>query len=255
MTAAMRLTVVGCAGSFPGPDSPASCYLLQAPHEGRTYSLLIDLGNGALGYLQRHTDLEAVDAVALSHLHVDHCIDLCSFYVFRKYHPAGPMAPIPVYGPAETAARLASAYDLPLAPGMSEEFDFRPWKPTQQVGPFEITAVRVDHPVEAYALRVSAGSRTFVYSGDTGPTDLLVEVARDADVFLCEASFVESGDNPPNVHLTGAQAGDHATRAGVGRLLLTHLPAWTDRSEVEADTKTTFDGSFEVVQPGATYDI
>ena len=40
----MRLTVIGCSGSFPGPDSPASCYLIQAPYEGRTFSIVLDLG-------------------------------------------------------------------------------------------------------------------------------------------------------------------------------------------------------------------
>ena len=80
----MKVTVVGCSGSFPGPDSAASCYLLEAPYDGRTFRLLLDLGSGALGPLQRYADLESIDAVALSHLHADHCLDLCSFYVFRN---------------------------------------------------------------------------------------------------------------------------------------------------------------------------
>ena len=86
----MRLTVVGCAGSFAGPDSAASCYLVVAPFEGRTYRLLIDLGSGAFGPLQRHTTLRAIDAVGLSHLHPDHCLDLCGLYVALRYDPAGP---------------------------------------------------------------------------------------------------------------------------------------------------------------------
>nr|MBA2717467.1 MBL fold metallo-hydrolase [Propionibacteriales bacterium] len=71
----MKLTVVGCSGSLPGPESAASCYLLEAPYEGRTFRLLLDLGSGALGPLQRYADLAAIDAVALSHLHADHCLD------------------------------------------------------------------------------------------------------------------------------------------------------------------------------------
>ena len=80
----MKLTVVGCSGSFPGPDSPASSYLLE--EEG--YRAVLDLGNGALGALQRYASLDAVDAVLVSHLHVDHVIDLCSYYVARRYRPA-----------------------------------------------------------------------------------------------------------------------------------------------------------------------
>ncbi len=82
----MRLTVVGCAGSFPGPDSPASCYLLEA--DG--FRLVIDIGNGSLGALQKYTGLFDVDAVCLSHLHADHCVDLYSYSVARTYSPAGP---------------------------------------------------------------------------------------------------------------------------------------------------------------------
>ena len=85
----VRLTVVGCSGSYAGPDSPASCYLLEADGEDRTWRILLDLGNGALGALHNYTDPLGIDAVALSHLHPDHCLDLCGYYVMRKYHPSG----------------------------------------------------------------------------------------------------------------------------------------------------------------------
>ena len=101
--ACMRVTVVGCAGSFPGPDSPASCYLLEA--EG--FRLVIDMGNGALGVLQRYAGLFSIDAICLSHLHADHCIDLGAYWVARQYAPDGPRPPIPVYGPRGTAERVA----------------------------------------------------------------------------------------------------------------------------------------------------
>ena len=96
----MRLTVVGCSGSYPGPDSPASCYLLEQDDEdGRTWRILLDLGSGALGALHHYADPLTIDAVALSHLHPDHCLDLCGFYVLRKYHPSGAQPRLPVYGP------------------------------------------------------------------------------------------------------------------------------------------------------------
>ena len=81
----MRLTVIGCSGSFPGPDSPASCYLIQAPYEGRTFSIVLDLGPGALGALQRVIDPRELDAVMLTHLHPDHCLDCTGLFVtFKK---------------------------------------------------------------------------------------------------------------------------------------------------------------------------
>ena len=108
----MRVTVVGCAGSFPGPDSPASCYLLEA--EG--FRLVIDMGNGALGVLQRYAGLFSIDAICLSHLHADHCIDLGAYWVARQYAPDGPQPPIPVYGPRGTAG--AGEPDLGPAPAL-----------------------------------------------------------------------------------------------------------------------------------------
>ena len=253
----MKLTVIGCAGSFPGPDSPASCYLVEAPFEGRTYRLLIDLGSGALGNLQRECDLRDIDAIAISHLHADHCFDLSGLYVVSKYHPDGALDRIPVLAPAGAGDYLATAYGITEPVGMSEQFDFLDWQDggTVELGPFTVTSVRVDHPVPAYAIRVATDAHSLVYSGDTGPTDSLVELAADADLFLCEASFVESAVNPPNLHLTGAEAGAYATRARVGRLLVTHIPAWTDRAEVESDVKTTWDGPYEIVTAGAIFEL
>ena len=94
----MRLTVVGNSGSYPGPGSPASCYLLEAEHDGRAFRLLLDLGSGALGALHTYVDPLTVDAILLSHLHADHCLDLCGFYVMRKYHPNGPQPQLPGAG-------------------------------------------------------------------------------------------------------------------------------------------------------------
>lgn len=251
----MRVTVVGCAGSYPGPDSPASCYLVEAEHEGRTWRLLVDLGSGALGTLQQHLDPVHLDGIVLSHLHADHCLDLCGLYVLRKYHPAGAQPRIPVWGPEGTALRMAKAYDLAESPGMNQEFDFRVHPETHTFGPFTVTTRQVAHPVPAYALRIEADGRVLAYSGDTGPCDPLVVTAREADLFLCEASFVEGADNPPDLHLTGAQAGAAAQDAGVRRLLLTHVPPWHERAVALAEARTTYDGPLELAEPGKTYEV
>ena len=132
----------------------------------------------------------------LSHLHADHCLDLSGYYVMRKYHPTGPQPRIPVYGPEDTADRMARAYDLPTDPGMHQEFDFRTWAGPVEIGPFAVTPIPVAHPVDAFGLRVTADGATVAYSGDTGPCPALDDVARDADVFLAEASF-RSGDTQP----------------------------------------------------------
>ncbi len=257
----MRLTVIGCSGSYPGPDSPASCYLVEAdgidpaaPDAGpRPWRVLVDLGNGALGALARYVDPLTIDAVLVSHLHADHCLDLCGYYVMRKYHPRGPQPRIPVYGPSDTAGRMARAYDLPEDPGMTEQFDFRPYDGAFTLGPFLVEPIRVEHPVEAYGLRVTADGHVLGYSGDTAPCAGLDAVAADVDLLLAEASFRTGDDNPPGVHLTGADCGDVAARVGLDRLVLTHVPPWFDREEILAEARAVHQGSVELAHPGATY--
>ena len=253
----MRLTVVGCSGSFPGPDSAASCYLLEAPYEGRTFRLVLDLGNGAFGALQRCVDPYSVDAVGLSHLHADHCLDMCSYYVARRYHPDGPRPPMPVYGPFGTADRLAVAYGLPLAPGMRDDFRFHAWatKEARTIGPFTVATAPACHPVEAYLLRLEHEGRSLVYTGDTGPTEELAELARGADLLLSEATFRSAESPPPDLHLTGREAGEYAERAGVSRLVVTHVPPWYDPAEMVAEARSAYAGPVEAARAGATYDI
>jgi ribonuclease BN (tRNA processing enzyme) len=251
----LKLTVVGCAGSYPGPESPASSYLLEAEDEGRTWRILLDLGNGALGALHRYADPLAIDGIFLSHLHADHCLDMTSYYVLRKYHPSGQQPRIPVWGPKGTGRRLAHAYDLPHSPGMREEFKFRRHRHGEavEIGPFVVTPYEVDHPVPAYALRIRVGDTVIAYSGDTGPTPNLIEAARGADLFLAEASFRECDVNPPSLHLTGKEAAEAAVEAEVGQLVLTHIPPWHDSQEILAEAVDVFTGPLELAVAGAVY--
>ncbi len=262
MSGGMRLTVVGCSGSFPGPDSAASSYLLEADGGDRTWRVLVDLGSGALGPLQRYVDPVTLDAVLLSHLHPDHFFDLSGLYVMWKYHPSGPARRIPVWGPAGVAKQAARAYGLSPNPGMSREFDFQEYSPGSgrsekpiRIGPFTVHHARVAHPVPAYALRIEAGGRTLVYSGDTGPCNQLSEIAKGADLLLAEAAFQDGEDNPPNLHLTGSQAAHAAVAADVGRLVLTHVPPWHDPEVAVAEARGVYDGPIELATPGATYDV
>jgi ribonuclease BN (tRNA processing enzyme) len=247
----VRLTVIGCTGSMPGPDGPASCYLVE--HDG--FRLLLDLGNGALGALMRHVDLADVDAIALSHLHSDHCIDLNALYVARVYGPYSDGRRLPVLGPESTAHRLADAYGLRRDPGMTGTFDFRTLSQEVEIGPFRLRTARMAHPVEAYAVRLDAPDASLVYSGDTGPNDDLPALAEGADLLLCEASFVDGEDNPPDLHLTGTQAGRVAARAGVGRLVVTHIPPWNDRAVAASEAAAVFGGPVTAATAGLVLDV
>lgn len=248
----MRLTVIGCSGSFPGPSSPASCYLVEAAG----FRLLLDLGNGALGALQRHVDLYEIDGVYLSHLHADHCLDLCGYWVARTYAPGGARPPIPVYGPAGVAEHMARAYGLDPEPGMREAFDFHELAPGPvRIGPFTGEVAVVNHPVPAYGIRLEHGQRALTYSGDTGPCAELTRLARGADLFLCEASFHNEDTRPQDVHLTGVEAGEHARQADVRRLVLTHLVPWNDNERVLREAQSSYPGPIELAQPDATYEV
>lgn len=253
----MKLTVVGCSGSFPSADSACSSYLVEA--DG--FSLVLDLGNGALGELQRHCGLYDLDAVLLSHLHSDHCIDMCAYFVARYYrHEGGRCGPIPVHGPEGTEERLVTAYgDVPSYSAMSEVFDFRTLGSPESfdVGPFSVRTAEVAHPVQAYAFRIEhrASGKVLAYSGDTGPCDALETLSAGADLFLCEASFTYGKEEIPDLHLNGKEAGETARRTGAGRLVLTHVPPWTDARINLRDAKDTFDGPVELARPGAVYEI
>lgn len=248
----MNLTVLGCAGTFPGPSSGCSAYLLE--YDG--FRMMIDCGYGAIGALQRHGGLLDLDAVVLSHLHADHCIDLVGYAYARCYHPTERPAPLPVYGPGGTSDRIAAAIESPRPPWLDAVYEWRDITAGSfSVGPFEIEARLMAHPIECYGLRVSAGGRTLAYSADTGPCDALVATARGADLFLCEASFVETMDNPPDVHLTGLQAGEAATIAETPSLLLTHLVSWHDEAQVLAEAKESFTGELRLARSGLTYPV
>jgi ribonuclease BN (tRNA processing enzyme) len=258
----VRLTVLGCSGSGPGPGSPASGYLVVA---GDT-RIVLDLGNGSFGALQRHLDPWALDAVALSHLHPDHCADVSSLIVHRRYHPAPPpaAAPLPLLAPADAPERLATAYAVSsrerATTDLSDVLNFRPPADGGRIGEATLRAAPVEHPCPAYALRVEHDGSSLVYSGDTGPSRGLVELARGADALLCEASWphVIPGrweEPPPGVHLSGRQAGEHAAEAGVRRLLITHVPAWVDGAAMAAEACAAFPGPVELVAPDASYEV
>ncbi|MGY1814593.1 MBL fold metallo-hydrolase [Blastococcus sp. SYSU D00820] len=246
----MRLTVVGCSGSGPGPASAASCYLVE--HEG--FRLLVDLGNGAFGPLQALTDPEGIDAVFLSHLHADHCLDVAPFVVWHRYSGRSSRRRIPLIAPAGADRRLAAAYDADGAP-LTDVFDFAVTPVSAVLGPFTVRTARTAHPIECHALRLTTeDGRSLVYTGDTGPSDAVVGLAHRADVLLAEAAHPEAPDLPPALHLTGRQAGETAAAARVGRLLVTHVPAWVDPRAQLAAARSAFPAA-ELVHPGAIYDV
>ena len=125
---------------------------------------------------------------------------------------------------------------------------------TFPIGPMRVTVDRVNHPIETYGMRIEHEDRALAYSADTAPCDALARLAKDADVFLCEASYLDGMDNPPDLHLTGGEAGELATKAGVGMLLLTHLVTpWGSEAATYDAAASAYEGPVEIVRPGCRY--
>ena len=251
----MKLRVVGCSGGVPGPASPASCYLVEVSQGGRTWRLVLDLGSGSLGTLQRWCDPRDVDAIAITHLHPDHCADLAPMHVYLSHHPDGESSPVPVFAPFGTPSRINQ---LRGATEPSRVLDVHAWQSgvTFEVGPLRVTSEAVEHPVPAYALRIEgpredgSGDAVITYSGDSDMCEGLDLAAAGADIFLCEATYLASQTSAAGVHLTARRAGQTAGRAGVGNLVLTHIPPWTDPNEALAEAREVYDGELELAVPG-----
>src|SRR5207253_3119203 len=110
-----------------------------------------------VGALQRHVDLLSLDAVVISHLHADHCLDLVPYSYARRLHPRAPLPRLPVYGPRGLQDRLCAAFEQRPTDGLEGVYEFRTVQEGRRtIGPFTIDLARMNHPVETYGMRVMA---------------------------------------------------------------------------------------------------
>jgi ribonuclease BN (tRNA processing enzyme) len=247
----MELTVLGCAGSHPGAGRLCSGYLVRS---GDT-SLLLDAGNGSTANLQRFLALRDLDAIAISHRHVDHCIDLIGAFYALRFGPALDRR-LPLYGPAEVHDTLTGLMSADSSMAFDDIFEhiLVGDGDTVQVGPLNLRFANSLHAAPSVSTRVEVEGRTLVYSGDSAGGPDLVAIARDADLFLCEATWAgDAADYPPGIHLTARQAAQVAVEAGVRRLVLTHIAGGTDRERVLAEAREVYDGPVELAEDLAVY--
>jgi ribonuclease BN (tRNA processing enzyme) len=219
----VRLTIVGCSPAWPNPGGAQSGYLVEGP--GR---LLLDCGPGVLGRLRETQRWPELDAIAISHFHLDHYGDLVPWAWGTIYGPGREAGRTALYLPPGGREHLAV-----LAPSFGGEpdlferaFDVREFEPDMPnlVAGFDIVPVRVPHyTIETYGFRVSDGRATLAYSADSAPNGSLAELARDADLFLCEATLLDS-EPEPRGHLSLAEAESAFAASGARRLLITHRP-------------------------------
>lgn len=256
----MELIALGCSGSAPAPDSPSSGYLLRSGQS----QIVVDLGNGTLGPLQRWVNPFDLDALLLTHLHPDHCCDVAPLTVYLRYHPDRPRDAtrrrLPVHAPQEAPSRLAALYAPDTAElaetDLSDVYEFLP-PPVEgvRIGPFDIRAIRMDHLCPTWGLRIEAEGRVFAFTADTGPCEAITRLAAGADLLLSEASWLDTPDQPTGMHLSGRQAGAAASEAGARRLLLTHYSPWTDQDALLKEAHEAFDGPVELARAGTRYPV
>ena len=240
----LSVTVLGCSGSYPGPENAASGYLVRS---GRT-NVWMDAGPGTLANLQTHLGLRDVDAVIISHHHPDHWSDLEGFFVACRY--VIERGGIPIYAPRGLEELLR------VGPTTSPTFEWRDITDgnTVTIGGMTFTFSRTDHIYETLAVRVDQGGRSLGYSADTGPGWSLEALGPGLDLALCESTFLQDreGEIP---HLSARQAGATAKVAGVDRLLLTHLWPIIDRNEALAEASATFGRPVELATVNRTYSV
>jgi ribonuclease BN (tRNA processing enzyme) len=216
----VKLTVVGCSPAWPNPNGAHAGYLVESTG-GR---LLVDCGPGVLARLRVREPWPRVDAIVISHLHLDHCGDLVPWLWGHLVGPARGTTGPELFVPPGGLTRLTSFATLEQFEQVFRIVAYDDGVPFSAAG-HVVTPIRVAHGAEpAWGLRIEHDGSVLAYSGDTGPTPALETLARDADVFLCEATLTEPDGNP-RVHLTDTEARAAAADAGARRLLLTHRSA------------------------------
>jgi ribonuclease BN (tRNA processing enzyme) len=251
----MELTVLGASGTYPRAGGACSGYLLR--HEG--FTLWMDAGHGTLSALQQYVPVTEVDAIFLSHAHPDHFVDVYPFFYSLFVHPDRPNQQVPIYGPKMVQERMTRL--LTRRDGKDDFDSILPWKTFEpgditEMGPLRVTAFHSAHSCTNVCLRVEAGGKVLTYTGDTGPHPKLEKAAADADLFLCEATWLEEEHSIPEpIHLRAREAGEVATRAGAKHLVLTHIWPHNDMSKVREQAAASYAGPLELADGGKCWTV
>lgn len=253
----MKVIVLGDGPGCPKPGGATSGYLVV---HGDT-SLLIDCGTGVISNLQKHTDYHQVTGVVITHMHADHFLDLIPYryglkYAIYHHHWEPPLLYLPPGGTAVLEHVVAAFSETPhFFEGVFRSSQYDPTG-LLQVGDLALRFAETRHPVPAYAISVEGGGQKLVFSGDTAPVESVVMLARDADLFICEAAIQYRQQDPPGgAHLTPTEAGEMGARAGVKRMLLTHLwPEFDERQAVQ-EASDAFGAPVELAAENVAYQV
>ena len=256
----MKLTVLGKSPAWSDAGGACSGYLVEGDAGG---AFLLDCGNGVFGKLRERLDYRAIDAVVVSHLHGDHLLDIVPFAYARTVGPdAVPNAK--VARPRLIAPPGADAFFRRLAGTWGDDdriaaaFEIEEYHPgaTFEVCGVEVRAHPVPHfgPTNAIELRAGGGGR-IVFGADGRFSDELVAAAAGAEVLIAEATLAEADTAPVEErgHMCALEAGRLAKRAGVGRLVLTHISDELDLDFALEQARGSFAGPVEVAAEGSSY--
>jgi ribonuclease BN (tRNA processing enzyme) len=259
----MKLTILGGAAAGPGAGVGCSGYLFQ---EGSS-AIVVDLGPGTLPELKKHIDPRRLDGIVLSHVHLDHTLDIGALRYLLKYSPSPAESPVPMWTSPDSDNMLnclAMAYTAPpdqASTFYDGAFDIQAFDPDSPlyVGEFAIRFVPCIHYVPTWAVRIESTSNGVAigYTADTGPASNIDDLLRGVDVLVCEATLLDPTDEPfeKRGHLTGREAGELASRVGCRILVLTHMWEELDRNQIELDATRQFSGRIEQARPGLVIEI
>lgn len=248
----MELTVLGASGTWPSGGAATSGYLVR--HEG--FNLYVDAGTGTLANLQRHIRIADIHGILISHEHPDHFVDLYPTFYARHYGSLGTPG-LPLYAPIGFATKLEGLLSEDGRAAMRLAFTCHELEPGEgfELGPFRVRTEPMEHlGLPALGFRLETGGAALAYTGDTGPTAAIETLAAGADLLLAEATW-QDGDELLPFHLSARQAGEHAARAGVGRLVLTHIWPTADRDRSREQAGEAFGGPVEVAVEGLRLEV
>lgn len=254
----LRLTELGTSPAFTNPGGACAGHLVRTV----STAILLDCGFGIAGRVRQHLAPDLLDAIVVSHLHPDHYMDLVPLHYGLRFGERTRDIRVPVLLPPGGVARLASVgRALDDDEGFfHQSYELSEYRPHDRlrVGDLEISFHPVQHYIASHAVQVRHAGRALTYSADAGPCAELVEAARGADLFLCEASLQSAEEDEPDParrgHLTAAEAGISAALAGARLLLLTHSTR-ARQSERLVEARAAFGDGVHFSVEGTSYEI